>query len=205
MSMAILALLHICILAFSNVLVQYPFTIFGLHTTWGAFSYPLIFVVTDLIVRILGARAARKVVLVAMIPGLLISYVLSNLFASDTLSWSQAWLINGVALRIALASFTAYVLGQFLDIMVFVRVRQHYRWWVAPTLSSIFGNLFDTFCFFFVAFYHSSNHYMRVHWLEIATVDLGFKLLISVLSFVPIYGIFLGILERRSPRYLTTA
>ena len=205
MSVIILAMLHISILAFSNILVQYPFAVFGFHTTWGAFSYPLIFIVTDLIIRTLGAKTARKVVLVAMIPGLLISYVLSNLFSGDAFTWSSIWLLNTLALRIAIASFIAYILGQALDMFIFVRIRQNSKWWIAPTMSSVIGNIFDTFCFFFVAFYHSSHPYMRLHWVEIASVDLGFKLLISVVSFVPIYGLLLKLLQRRSPGNLTTA
>ncbi|WP_133132215.1 7-cyano-7-deazaguanine/7-aminomethyl-7-deazaguanine transporter [Legionella sp. PL877] len=174
------------IIGLSNTLVQYPFTIAGFHTTWGALSYPLIFILTDLTARLSGQAQARKTVFLAMLPAFLCSYLISNWYAqSDLFSY------NPVLLRIALASFLAYVSGQLLDITIFQRLRKQQNWWVAPGVSNVVGNFFDTYCFFFIAFYHSSNPFLSSHWLEIATVDLAFKLLISLVSFIPLYGLIL--------------
>ncbi|KTD18817.1 membrane protein [Legionella lansingensis] len=181
-----LILAHISIIAAANTLVQYPFMLFGFRTTWGAFSYPLIFILTDLTTRLLGQQVARKVIYIAMLPGLFCSYFISNFYAhNDLLSY------NPGALRVAFASFCAYVLGQLLDIAIFQRFRQQQKWWVAPSISNVFGNFFDTYCFFFIAFYQSDNVFLSTHWPEIAIVDLIFKLMISLISFVPLYGFIL--------------
>ncbi|WED42847.1 queuosine precursor transporter [Legionella cardiaca] len=184
---------HVTLIGLSNTLVQYPFALWGFQTTWGAFSYPLIFILTDLTTRFLGPHAARKAVYAAMLPGLFCSYAISNLYANhDALAY------NPMALRIALASFLAYVLGQLLDITIFQKFRVQQKWWVAPSVSTIFGNLFDTYCFFFVAFFHSANAFLSGNWLEIATVDLVFKLLISLISFIPLYGFLLKLILQMS-------
>lgn len=104
-------------------------------------------------------------------------------------------------MRIAIASFCAYVLGQLLDISIFQRLRQRPQWWLAPSVSTVFGNLFDTYCFFFIAFYQSANVFLSAHWLEIATVDLIFKVLISLFSFVPLYGLILRSILRNKTGY----
>jgi uncharacterized integral membrane protein (TIGR00697 family) len=182
-----LAVLHIIIIAITNVTVQFPITIMGFHSTYGVFTYPLIFIITDLTVRLQGAKKARQTVLAAMFPGLIISYGLAN-WCSD-LHAVIAW--NPLAFRVAFASFSAYVFGQLMDIFVFQRFRQYRQWWVAPSASSLVGNVIDTFWFFFIAFYHSTNPFFAAHWVEIAWVDLGFKLFISFMSFIPIYGLFL--------------
>lgn len=100
---------HIAIICASNVLVQHPVVFFNLHTTWGAFSYPLIFILTDLTTRIIGASAARKIIYVAMFPGLISSLLISNWF-----EYGYFWVANTLAIRVSLASFCAYVLGQLL-------------------------------------------------------------------------------------------
>ncbi|WP_406665003.1 7-cyano-7-deazaguanine/7-aminomethyl-7-deazaguanine transporter [Gallaecimonas sp. GXIMD1310] len=190
---ALLALvaLHILVITVSNYLVQFPFTLWGLHTTWGAFTFPFIFLATDLTVRLLGAPLARQVIARVMIPALLISYGVSTAMSQEPA------LFNLAIARIALASFLAYLLGQLLDIQVFNRLRQ-YQWWLAPLLSTVVGNLADTLVFFAVAFYGSSNAFMAIHWLAIALFDYGFKLLISLLCFLPLYGWLLErLLQRR--------
>ena len=98
--------------------------------------------------------------------------------------------------RIALASFMAYVLGQLLDIHVFDRLRRLRAWWVAPTLSTILGNLADTFAFFAIAFWHGPDAFMREHWVDIAWFDYAVKLTISLLFFLPLYGVLLAWLGR---------
>ncbi len=190
-----LAILHILIIAASNILVRYPFVLFGFHTTLGAFTYPLIFIITDLTVRILGRNEARKTIFRAMLPGFIISYVLSSLFSNNSLLE-----LNIIALRIAFGSFTAYVFGQLLDVTIFQKLRNNTEWWVAPLCSSVIGNIFDTYIFFSIAFYKSSDYFMATHWPEIALVDLGFKLIISIIFFLPIYGAVLNFLLKPNLR-----
>lgn len=193
-----LSLFHILVIASSNYLVQLPIEIAGVHTTWGAFSFPFIFLATDLTVRIFGSELARKIILCAMLPALVISYLLSVLFnAGDFQGLGQITQLNLFVARIACASFMAYLLGQILDISVFSRLRQLPQWWIAPTASTIVGNLLDTVAFFGIAFYQSPDPFMAEHWVEIAVVDYAVKLIISIGLFVPAYGVLLRYLTRK--------
>ena len=99
--------------------------------------------------------------------------------------------------RIALASFMAYLVGQFMDVVVFNRLRLLKAWWAAPAASTLFGNLVDTIAFFSIAFLAQHGSFMAEHWVEIATVDYVFKLLISLGLFVPLYGVLLRYLSRK--------
>jgi len=137
----------------SNILVQYPFEPFGLADwlTWGAFTYPLSFFVTDLTNRQIGAGAARRVVYV----GFLIAVILSALFADA---------------RIAAASGLAFLTGQLLDVTVFNRLRRQ-TWWRAPLAASALGSIVDTTIFFSAAFAFSG-----LPWLGWAAGDLAVKL-----------------------------
>ncbi|WP_107851017.1 7-cyano-7-deazaguanine/7-aminomethyl-7-deazaguanine transporter [Oceanimonas marisflavi] len=193
-----LSLFHIAVIAASNYLVQLPFTLFGFHTTWGALSFPFIYLATDLTVRIFGAGLARRIIFAVMLPALASSYVLSVLFFEASYQGLGALTeFNLFVARIALASFMAYVLGQIMDVSVFNRLRQVRAWWVAPTCSTIFGNLIDTLAFFSLAFWRSPDPFMAEHWVEIAWVDYGFKLVFSLALFVPAYGLLLKYLSRR--------
>ncbi len=197
-ALGLLVLFHLLIIASSNYLVQLPFTLFGLHTTWGAFSFPFVFLATDLTVRIFGAELARRIILRVMIPALLLSYSLSVLFYEG--AWQgigQLAEFNLFVARIAIASFMAYLLGQILDVQVFNRLRRNRRWWVAPACSTVLGNGLDTLAFFAIAFYQSPDPFMAANWTEIALVDYGFKLVISLLLFLPMYGVLLNFLTRR--------
>ncbi|MCE0559175.1 MULTISPECIES: 7-cyano-7-deazaguanine/7-aminomethyl-7-deazaguanine transporter [unclassified Motilimonas] len=196
-ALLVLSLFHIGIIASSNYLVQLPVTILGMHTTWGAFTFPFIFLATDLTVRIFGATLARKIIFVVMLPALVISYLLSVIFFNGEYQGVAGLAeFNTFVARIALASFLAYCLGQLLDISVFNRLRQLRQWWVAPVASTILGNLLDTLIFFFVAFYQSSDAFMAAHWFAIALADYGFKLLISILVFLPFYGVILSKIQK---------
>lgn len=130
---AAIAAMGVIVLA-SNILVQYPFTPFGLenYLTWGAFTYPFAFLVTDVTTRLYGAPAARRVVGV----GFIIAVVLSYIFATP---------------RIAVASGSAFLVAQMLDVFVFDRLRQR-AWWIAPLLSTLLGAALDTAIFFTGAF-----------------------------------------------------
>ncbi|HCB42346.1 MAG: hypothetical protein CMK77_03610 [Pseudomonadales bacterium] len=197
-ALALLISFHILIIIASNYLVQLPITLFGYHTTWGAFSFPFIFLATDLTVRLLGKQAARRVIARVMLPALVASYVVSVVFQEGSYRGIDALLsFNDFVLRISLASFVAYVIGQLLDIQVFDRLRRIKAWWIAPSLSTVLGNLADTFAFFSVAFWQSSNPFMAEHWVEIATVDYAIKLIISMLLFLPLYGVLLRTLMNR--------
>lgn len=193
-----LSLFHLLVITSSNYLVQLPISIFGFHTTWGAFSFPFIFLATDLTVRIFGAPLARRIIFAVMIPALIISYGISALFyMGEWQGFAALGTFNLFVARIAAASFMAYALGQILDVHVFNRLRQNRRWWLAPTASTLFGNVSDTLAFFFIAFWRSPDPFMAAHWGEIATVDYCFKVLISILFFLPMYGVLLNMLLKR--------
>ncbi|CDG48348.1 7-cyano-7-deazaguanine/7-aminomethyl-7-deazaguanine transporter [Serratia symbiotica] len=193
-----LSLFHIAIITSSNYLVQLPITIFGCHTTWGAFTFPFIFLATDLTVRIFGAPLARRIVLSVMVPALFISYVISTVtYQGEWQGFSALGSFNLFVARISIASFMAYVLGQILDVHVFNRLRQCSTWWVAPAAAMLLGNISDTLSFFFIAFYHSSDVFMAANWVEIALVDYSFKVLICMLFFLPMYGMLLNVLLKR--------
>lgn len=187
-----LAGFHILIVASSNYLVQFPIEVFGFKATWGAFTFPFIFLATDLTVRLFGPKMGRQIIFYAMAPALLVSYFITVGFRHGQ------WIgINGLlsfnlfVFRIALASFSAYVVGQLMDVFVFNKLRRHKQWWHAPLASAIVGNLVDTFTFFVIAFYKTSDAYLANNLFEIATVDYFFKLFINALFFLPLYKVIL--------------
>lgn len=202
--LSLLVAFHIAIIIASNYLVQLPIDLFGFHSTWGAFSFPLIFLATDLTVRLIGKSAARRVIARVMAPALVASYIISVLFHEGRFNGLGALLeFNSFVFRIAFASFAAYVLGQLLDIQVFDRIRRSWAaWWVAPAASAIVGQALDTVAFFGIAFWRSSNPFMAANWGEIATVDYVIKLAVSLLLFVPAYGLTLAAIVRMMRRPL---
>ncbi|MBK5932743.1 hypothetical protein C8N32_10461 [Rhodovulum imhoffii] len=123
----------------SNILVQF---LFGQWLTWGAFTYPLAFLVTDVMNRVYGPRTARKVVFAGFVTGVICSFV------GTQISGEFGPLVT---LRIALASGTAFLTAQVLDIVIFDRLREG-RWWRAPVVSTLIGSSVDTALFFTVAF-----------------------------------------------------
>lgn len=194
----ILALIHVLIIAASNYLVQFPITVVGFHATWGAFTFPFIFLTTDLTVRLFGASMARRIIFYAMLPALLVSYVVTVLFRSGTwLGLETLMTFNLFVFRIALASFSAYVVGQVMDIFVFNWLRQHQQWWHAPLASAIIGNLVDTYVFFILAFHNTSDVYLAENLWEIAAVDYTFKILVNAVIFLPMYKVILDKVSRR--------
>lgn len=164
----------------SNILVQYPFEPLGLgdYLTWGAFTYPVAFLVTDLTNRRYGAGMARRLVAV----GFVIAVALS------------IWLATP---RIALASGTAFLVGQLLDITVFNRFRRQ-SWWRAPLIGSVFGSVIDTALFFSLAFAGDVEmsgpvDFMGLNlplWQSLAICDFLVKMLLALLALVP-YGALL--------------
>ncbi|PKH04102.1 hypothetical protein CXF72_02845 [Psychromonas sp. MB-3u-54] len=197
-ALVVLVSFHILIISASNYLVQLPFTIFGLHTTWGAFSFPFVYLATDLTVRIFGQESARKIIIKAMLPALIISYVIGVIFHQGGFQGLSALAeVNTFVLRIAFASFAAYFVGQLMDITIFSKLRRTRSWWVAPACSTVLGNLLDTAVFFGLAFYASNDLFMANNWPEIATVDYAFKLIVSLGLFLPAYGVLLKVLEHK--------
>lgn len=203
-ALCLLAFFHIFIITLSNYLVQIafeipvPFSDMTIPTTWGTFSFPFIFLATDLTVRVFGADLARKIIFVVMLPALLVSYVVSVLFFEGQFQGIYTLAeFNFFVFRIALASFAGYVVGQLLDIFVFNRLRQGKTWWLAPACSTVFGSFIDTFVFFAVAFHQSSDAYMAEHWFTISLVDYAFKLFVSLLLFLPLYGVLLNMLVKK--------
>ncbi len=196
--LSLLVAFHIAIVIASNYLVQLPITLLGFHSTWGAFSFPFIFLATDLTVRLIGKQPARRVIARAMLPALVASYVVGVLFRDGHFNgWGALGDFNTVVFRIAFASFAAYVFGQLLDIQVFDRIRQRSNaWWLAPAAASVFGQALDTAAFFSIAFWHSPDAFMAAHWVEIAAVDYVIKLSVSLLLFVPAYGVMLAAIVR---------
>ncbi|KAF1041379.1 MAG: Queuosine precursor transporter [Herbaspirillum frisingense] len=194
--LAWLSLFHLLVITSSNYLVQLPVSLFGFHTTWGAFSFPFIFLATDLTVRFFGAPLARRNIFAVMLPALFISYGVSALFyMSQWQGFAALTHFNVFVARIATASFMAYALGQILDVHVFNRLRANRRWWLAPSVSMLFGNASDTLAFFSIAFWRSSDPFMAEHWVEIAVVDYCFKIAISLLFFLPAYGALMSLLK----------
>ncbi|HDX1178179.1 TPA: 7-cyano-7-deazaguanine/7-aminomethyl-7-deazaguanine transporter [Pasteurella multocida] len=209
-ALILLSFFHILIIAASNYLVQIPFEItlplsqlgtredFSFHSTWGTLTFPFIFLATDLTVRIFGAKEARWIIFVVMIPALVISYVISTLFQDTQYQDLNALAhFNIFVFRIAVASFFAYVFGQLLDVLVFNRLRQLKTWWIAPSSSMIFGSMADTFLFFAIAFYASSDPFMAEHWAALGFVDYLFKLFVGIILFVPAYGVVLNFILRK--------
>ena len=197
-ALIILISFHILIIGASNYLVQIPFQLFGVYTTWGTFSFPLVYLATDLTVRVFGSVRARKIIFGSMIPALVLSYTISILFFEGKFQGFDGFsTLNIFVFRIAVASFIAYVTGQLLDVSVFSYLRRNQQWWVAPSVSTTIGNLVDTILFYVIAFYLSSDQFMATHWPEIALVDYIFKLLVSLILFLPIYGIVLKVLTER--------
>lgn len=124
----------------SNILVQHPI---GQWLTWGAFTYPLAFLVSDIVNRLSGASAARRVVYVGFVVGLVCSWVGTQVVGEFG---------PLVTLRVAVGSGTAFLIGQLLDIGVFNRLRRSVAWWKAPFVSTLFGSTVDTAIFFTIAF-----------------------------------------------------
>ncbi|MDG6894970.1 7-cyano-7-deazaguanine/7-aminomethyl-7-deazaguanine transporter [Volucribacter amazonae] len=211
-SLFLLSFFHIFIITASNYLVQIPFEIriplaifaqkdFIFHSTWGTLTFPFIFLATDLTVRIFGANSARIIIFIVMFPALIISYVVSVLFSEGVYQGlSAVSIFNIFVFRIAIASFLAYVFGQLLDVLVFNQLRRLPQWWIAPSCSMILGSAMDTFLFFAVAFYQSTDPFMAEHWLSLGLVDYLFKLFIGILLFVPAYGVVLDVILRKINR-----
>ena len=162
----------------SNYLVQFPVKYLGLDNllTYGAFSYPIAFLITDLANRSYGKIAARKIVYVGFSIGIMFTLFFSTNF-SDLIS-----------IRIAIGSGIAFITAQLLDVQIFDRLRKKH-WYVAPLSSSLIGSTVDTFLFFSISFYGTGGP-----WVTLSLGDLTVKIFIALLMLIP-FRLLLGTLR----------
>ena len=153
----------------SNYLVQFPVKFYNLENllTYGAFSYPITFLITDLANRAFGKNKSRHIVLVGFFIGIVLTLFVSTNF-NDIIS-----------IRIAIGSATAFFVAQNLDINIFDKLRKK-TWYIAPMTSSIVGSMIDTFLFFSIAFYGT-----EIPWFTLALGDLIVKLIVALIMLVP--------------------
>ena len=153
----------------SNYLVQFPINYYGLNEilTYGAFSYPVAFLITDLANRFYGKFVARKIVYFGFFIGIIFTLLFSTDFA------------DLISIRIAIGSGIAFITAQLLDIQIFDRLRKR-EWFIAPLTSSVIGSTVDTFLFFSISFYATG-----VPWVTLSLGDLAVKLFVSLIMLVP--------------------
>tara|TARA_Y100001958_G_C21028876_1_gene402627 strand:- start:6 stop:554 length:549 start_codon:yes stop_codon:yes gene_type:complete len=153
----------------SNYLVQFPVNYHGLNDilTYGAFSYPIAFLITDLANRSYGKKIARKIVYLGFFLGISFTVLFSTNFA------------DYISIRIAIGSGTAFLIAQILDVQIFDNLRER-KWFVAPLTSSIIGSTMDTFLFFSISFYGTG-----VPWITLSLGDLSVKIIIALIMLIP--------------------
>ena len=154
----------------SNYLVQFPINHYNLQEvlTYGAFSYPVTFLITDLANRAYGIAIAKKIVYIGFIIGVVLTLTISTNF-SDLIS-----------VRIAIGSGVAFLVAQTIDINVFDKLRANKIWFIAPLASSLIGSAIDTSLFFSISFYNTT-----VPWVSLAFGDFAVKLLIALMMLIP--------------------
>ena len=164
-----LALFMAIMVTISNFLVQYPVNHFGLDEilTYGAFSYPITFLITDLANRKYGKNQARKIVYIGFLLGIGLTLFFSTNFE------------DLISIRIAIGSGTAFLTAQLLDVQVFDKLRKKV-WFIAPLTSSIIGSFVDTVLFFFIAFYNTG-----IPWISLAAGDFLVKIFIALIMLIP--------------------
>ena len=153
----------------SNYLVQFPIKYYGLEKilTYGAFSYPIAFLITDLANRSYGKIVARKIVYIGFAVGISFTLLFSTNFA------------DLISVRIAIGSGTAFLVAQLLDVQIFDQLRKK-KWFVAPLTSSFIGSTVDTFLFFSISFYATG-----VPWVTLSLGDLTVKILVALIMLIP--------------------
>ena len=153
----------------SNYLVQFPIKNYGLEKilTYGALTYPIAFLITDLANRSYGKIAARKIVYVGFIIGIAFTLFFSTNYA------------DLISVRIAIGSGTAFLIAQLLDVQIFDKLRKK-KWFVAPLTSSFIGSTIDTFLFFSISFYATG-----IPWVTLSLGDLAVKVAVALLMLIP--------------------
>ena len=183
-----LVLFQIIVITVSNFLVSIPIEFLNLKLTWSAFSFPLVVLAIDLTIRILGKSIARATITISY-PFAIVSSIGVLLIEGSSVN---------EALRIGFASASAYGISTLLDVYIFQVIREKYKyWWLAPSVSTVFANVIDTFVFFYAAFYNSTDEYMKENWTEIAVNQSFIKIVIGLLFFLPFYGILLNYLMKK--------
>jgi len=162
----------------SNYLVQFPIKHYGLEEilTYGAFSYPIAFLITDLANRTFGKLIARKIVYIGFTIGILFTLIFSTNFT------------DLISIRIAIGSGTAFIVAQLLDVQIFDQLRKR-KWFVAPLTSSLIGSTVDTFLFFSISFYGTG-----MPWLSLSLGDLVVKIFVAIAMLIP-FRLLLGTLK----------
>ena len=162
----------------SNYLVQFPIKHYELEEilTYGAFSYPVAFLITDLANRSFGKLVARKIVYIGFTIGILFTLIFSTNFT------------DLISIRIAIGSGTAFIIAQLLDVQIFDQLRQK-KWFIAPLTSSLIGSTVDTFLFFSISFYATG-----IPWVTLSLGDLAVKIFVALLMLVP-FRLLLGTLK----------
>ena len=175
------------IIIISNYLVQFPINKFHLQDilTYGAFSYPITFLITDLANRRFGIKEARKLVYIGFGIGILLTTFVSTNFKDI------------ISIRIALGSGTAFLVAQLIDIEIFQRLRNK-EWFVAPITSSISGSTVDTFLFFSISFAGTG-----ISWITLAVGDLFVKFLMALLMLIPFRLLIFKIRDLNGKKYTT--
>ena len=165
----ILAFSMALVVALSNYLVQFPIKYLNLQDlfTYGAFSYPIAFLITDLTNRRYGKIIARKIVYIGFILGLVLTLYFSTDFS------------NLISKRIAIGSGIAFLIAQLIDVQIFDKLRKKI-WYVAPLASSLIGSFIDTFLFFSIAFYGTG-----VNWITLSFGDLLVKIFVALMMLIP--------------------
>ncbi len=168
-SFFLLSLLMGAVVLFSNYLVQFPVNYYGLNQilTYGAFSYPVAFLITDLANRSYGKIVARKIVYFGFFLGIGFTVLFSTNFA------------DLISIRIAIGSGVAFLTAQLLDVQIFDNLRKK-KWFVAPLTSSLFGSTIDTFLFFSISFYGTG-----IPWFTLALGDLTVKIIVALIMLIP--------------------
>ena len=163
------------VVVFSNFLVQFPINHFGLSEvlTYGAFTYPITFLITDLANRAYGKIVARKIVYIGFFTGVCLTFLISTNF-SDLIS-----------VRIAIGSGIAFLVAQLLDVKIFDQLRKK-KWFIAPLTSSFVGSIVDTFLFFSISFYGTG-----IPWITLSFGDLAVKILVTLTMLIP-FRLLLG-------------
>ena len=183
----ILALSMGLIVALSNYLVQFPITYMNLEEifTYGAFSYPIAFLITDLANRRYGKEIAKKIVYIGFVLGLFLTLYFSTDFS------------NLISKRIAIGSGIAFLTAQLLDVQVFDKLRDKV-WFVAPFVSSLIGSAIDTFLFFSIAFYGTG-----INWITLSFGDLFVKIFVAIIMLIPFRLLLSTVKEIEDPEKIS--
>jgi uncharacterized integral membrane protein (TIGR00697 family) len=162
----------------SNFLVQFPIKYYGLEKilTYGAFSYPIAFLITDLANRSYGKVVARKIVYIGFATGISFTLLFSTNFA------------DLISVRIAIGSGTAFIIAQLLDVQIFAKLKKK-KWFIAPLTSSFIGSTVDTFLFFSISFYATG-----IPWFTLSLGDLAVKIFVALIMLIP-FRLLLGTLK----------